>query len=320
MGLGILRYSQNTVVCMIDPTHAGEDSRFLTGIDRDCPIVATTDDAAQLGANVLVLGIAPPGGLIPAEWSPALDRAIELGMSLVNGLHDRLAPRYPQLPDGQFVWDVRCEPEGLGVGKAEARHLANRRVLMIGTDMSVGKMTAGLEMAKSARERGIETAFVATGQIGIVISGAGVALDAVRLDFASGAIEREVCQYPSSELTIIEGQGSLIHPSSSANLPLLRGSCPTHMVLCHRAGMTHLPRHPWVAVPPLTKISKLYEDLAAACGVFPQAKVAAIALNTGHLSPMEAQKAVESAHQETGLPVCDPVRSGGQVLVDAVMA
>lgn len=320
LGLGVLRYSQNPIVCLVDSTRTGFDARTITGVPRDCPIVASVEEASSLGAEVLVLGIAPPGGLIPSDWWPALDRAVGLGLSLVNGLHDKLAPRYPKLSDGQFVWDVRTEPQGLGVGSGAARLMGNKRVLMIGTDMSVGKMTAGLELAKSAREQGVNCAFVATGQTGIIIAGSGIPLDAIRLDYATGAVEREVCKYSSSDLIVIEGQGSLIHPGSSANLPLLRGSCPTHLVLCHRAGMDRLPRLEWILVPRLLELAKLYEDLSEACGIFPRAKVVAVALNTGHLNDDQAAEAVTSVADETGLPVCDPVRSGATELLKAVLA
>lgn len=68
MGSGVLRYSPNPVTCIIDSTKAGTDHRSVTGIDRPCPTVATIAQAAALGAQVLVLGIAPPGGLIPPTW------------------------------------------------------------------------------------------------------------------------------------------------------------------------------------------------------------------------------------------------------------
>jgi uncharacterized NAD-dependent epimerase/dehydratase family protein len=314
MGLGVLRYSPNPVVAIIDPFHAGEDSRELTGIAREVPIVGTLAEARTLGAEVLVLGIAPPGGLIPAAWWPVLDEAVALGFSLVNGLHERLSPRYPSLANGQWVWDVRIEPEGLAPATGQARALNNRRALFIGTDMSVGKMTAGLETYKSAYERGIDAAFVATGQIGIIVTGAGVPLDAVRLDYAVGAIEREVLRVADSPLVIVEGQGSLIHPGSSANLPLIRGSMPTHLVLCHRPGMSHLPRHPWVTVPDLRRFAGLYEDLAEACGTYVRPKTVALALNG------EAREAVEAAKHETGWPATDPVRFGAEPILNALLA
>jgi uncharacterized NAD-dependent epimerase/dehydratase family protein len=48
--------------------------------------------------------------------------------------------------------------------------------------------------------------------------------------------------------------------------------------------------------------------------------VAAIALNTAHLSEAEAQRAIQQAAEETGLPCTDPVRYGAHSLVDAVFA
>lgn len=320
MGYGVLRHSPNPVACVIDAAHAGHDLVGLTGIDRSAPIVGTVDEAAALGAEALVLGIAPPGGLIPEAWYPSLDRAVHLGLSLINGLHDLLGPRYPNLAPRQFVWDIRIEPAGLGVGNGEARHLTNKRLLMVGTDMSVGKMTAGLEIQKEALARGVRAAFVATGQIGITICGRGVPLDAVRVDYASGAIEREVLAVGDAELIVVEGQGSILHPGSTATLPLMRGSCPTHLVLCHRAGMDTLHRVKWVAVPPLRQLTGLLEDLASACGTFPRPRTVGIALITAGLEPEAAEHAIQDLESETGLPVCDPVRHGAAKLVDSLLA
>src|SRR5690349_12592484 len=95
MGYGVLRYSLNPIAAVIDSRKVGEDIVQVTGIDRRCPIVATVDEAKALGAEAVILGIANPGGIIPPEWYPALDRSVELGLSLVNGLHERLSLRYP---------------------------------------------------------------------------------------------------------------------------------------------------------------------------------------------------------------------------------
>lgn len=319
LGLGLLRYSQNPIVAMIDSENAGADSRPITGIDRVCPIVRTVTEAADLGAEVLVLGIAPPGGLVPQTWWPALDEAVFCGMSLVNGLHDKLAPRYPALKPPQYVWDVRTEPPGIGVGTAAARLLTNRRVLMVGTDMSVGKMTAALELTSVATARGLRAKFIATGQTGMIISGSGAPLDAIRLDYASGAIESAVLEHREAEIVFVEGQGSLLHPGSSATLPLMRGSCPTHLVLCHRAGMTHLAKVPWVRIPDLSDVARLFEDVSSALGTFPAAKVVGVALNTGHLPESVALDAVQETMKLTGLPTCDPVRQGASELLDAIL-
>lgn len=319
MGIGILRYSPNPVVCVIDSATAGRDAAEVTGVPRPCPIVSSVEEATALGAKVLVLGIAPPGGLIPPHWYPVMDAAWASGLSLVNGLHDLLGPRYAgRAKPGQWVWDIRIEPTGLGVGGGLAAGLINKRVLMIGTDMAVGKMTAGLEIYRGAREHGVKAEFIATGQIGITITGSGVPLDAVRIDFASGAIEAEVMRVPNAELVIIEGQGALIHPGSSANLPLLRGSCPTHLVLCARAGQTHLARLPHLAIPPLGDYIRMYEDLAEACGTFPRPHTAAVCLNTFGLNDEDASAGAEALESEVGLPVVDPVRHGTERILEVL--
>ena len=320
MGAGVLRYSPNPVAAVVDTVTAGGDVRRLMGSPRDCPIVSTMREARDLGAEVLVLGLAPPGGLIPPEWMAEIDAAVGMGMSVVNGLHDRLAPRYPTLARGQWIWDVRIEPVGLGVGTGAAAKLSNVRLLMAGTDMAIGKMTAGLEIVKSALDAGIRAEFVATGQIGIVIMGTGVPLDAVRVDYATGAIERETMRHRDAELIVVEGQGSLIHPGSTSSLPLVRGSCANRLVLCHKAGMTHLQKVPEVAVPPLRELIALWEAMGSACGTFPIPRCAGVALNTWGLDEDAASRAIAAIEDETGLTCSDPVREGGEKLMRAVMA
>jgi uncharacterized NAD-dependent epimerase/dehydratase family protein len=322
MGHGVIRYSPNPIVCVVDSQTAGGDMATVAGMPKPVPIVADVDAARALGAEVLILGIAPRGGLIPDPWLVAIDRAVSLGMSVLNGLHSFLEPRYPALSSDQWVWDVRREPTGLSPANGLASRLAARRVLMIGTDMSVGKMTAGLEIYRTARERGVRTEFVATGQIGITVTGRGIPLDAIRLDFAAGAVEREVVQAAQdADLVIVEGQGSLDHPASSANLPLLRGAMPTHLVLCHRADQTTLYMNEEIPIPPLDRLIRLYEDLGEGCGNFPRPKTVAVALNTFHVAEDEAaQEACEALERELGLPCVDPVRHGPSRLVDAILA
>lgn len=312
MGHGLLRYSPQALVAVIDPTFAGRNAQEVTGIPRSVPIVATVEESLALGADVMVLGIAPPGGLIPESWRVDLDRAVELGLSLANGLHEQLEPAYrTRLRPGQFVWDIRVEPEGLVPGTGAARHLSNKRVLFVGTDMAIGKMTAGLEMYAELKRRGVTTDFIATGQIGITIMGSGVPLDAIRVDFAAGAIEREVMRAAHCEVVLIEGQGSLIHPASAAPLPLLRGSMPTHFVLCHRAGQRTLARIPEIALPPLTELMRLWEALASVAGTFTTPTFLGVALNTFHVaSDEDARAACAEIEAETGLPTVDPVRHG----------
>jgi len=320
MGFGILRYSPNPVACVIDSHQAGRDAADVTSIPRSAPIVATVKEAIDKGAKALVLGIAPQGGLIPEGWYPVIDEAVAGGLSIINGLHDLLEPRYPNLREGQYIWDIRVEPKGIGVAQGASAKLKNKRVLMIGTDMAIGKMTAGLELYRVLRERGCKAEFVATGQIGITITGRGVPLDAVRVDYACGAMERVVVDASKdADFVIVEGQGSLVHPGSTATLPLLRGTMPTHLILCHRAGQTHLLKQPEIAIPPIGELIRLYEDLASVGGTYPKPKTLGIAVDTSHLDEIEAIRAMAKIERETGFMTVDPVRYGPDRLANTLV-
>ena len=103
-------------------------------------------------------------------------------------------------------------------------------------------------------------------------------------------------------------------------LPLLRGSCPTHLILCCRAGQESIAREAWVKIPPLVEVAALYEVLASAGGALPEARVAGISLITAHLGDTAARKAIDDAQAETGLPVADVVRYGCEPLLDAILS
>ena len=330
MGLGILRYGQTPTCVIVDslgtptPSSApvpspGTPTPPSAPIPSNIPVVASLKEAMAYNPTVFVLGIAPPGGKVPDEWWPVIDEAVALGLKVVNGLHDRIAPRYPNLPPGQWIWDVREEPPGLTTATGAARLLSCKRILTIGTDMSIGKMTAGLELDLALRRAGVKSVFAATGQTGMVICGRGVPLDAVRLDFAPGAIEREVCDLGGdADVVVVEGQGSLLNPASSATLPLIRGSMPTHFLLCHRAGMTELPRYPWIKVPPLMDVVKLYQDLAETCGCFQRPSLLGVCLDTRELAEQAARVELDKVSNELQVPCADPVRFGVSELVAGI--
>jgi uncharacterized NAD-dependent epimerase/dehydratase family protein len=324
MGYGLLRYGASPVVAVVDKATAGQRLSALTGIPGDIQIVSSVQEALCFGPDVLVPAIAPSGGVMPAEWRGELIDALTAGLSLVNGLHAPFG-RDPELarlvtPPDQFIWDIRQEPKGLPIGSGRAREVPARRVLFVGTDMDIGKMTAALELTRALQAHGKKAKFLATGQIGIAISGEGIPLDAIRIDFASGAVEQMVVQNgDDNEFLMIEGQGSLLNPASTATLPLMRGSMPTEMILVHRAGQKHIDRTPWVPIPPLADVVKFYEAVAAAAGAFPATKVVGIALNTRDLDDAGAESAVQRLREETGLPVTDVVRYGSEELVEALV-
>lgn len=321
-GLAILRYSEAQIVAVIDRESAGKSLPLLTGIPRDVPVVASVAAALPYKPDVLAIGIAPSGGVLPDEWWQEVKQAVASGLSVVNGLHTPMAiPELnSQLREGQWIWDVRREPANLPIASAQARSLSCLRVLTVGTDMAIGKMSTSLELNKAGQRRGLRCKFLATGQAGLMIAGDGVPLDAVRVDFAAGAVEQMVMRFGNDyDIMHIEGQGSLLHPGSTATLPLLRGSQPTQLVLVHRAGQTHIRNHPHVLIPPLPEVIHLYETVASAAGAFASVRVVAIALNTAHLDTPSARLAIEQTQEETELPCTDVVRFGAEALLDEVV-
>ncbi len=321
-GLALLRYSPSEIVAVIDHEFAGKSLIELTGINRDVPIVSSVKEALIYRPNLLAIGIAPSGGGLPAEWREDIREALNSGVSILNGLHTPLAEdsEFKELViPPQHIWDLRQEPPGLSIASAQARHLSCRRVLTVGTDMSIGKMSTSLELHFASLRKGLKSEFVGTGQTGIMIVGDGLPLDAVRVDFAAGAVEKQVLQQgKDADIVHVEGQGSLLHPGSTATLPLIRGSQPTHLILAHRWQQTHIFNCPDVAIPPLPEVIRLYEQVAKVAGGNAEVKVAGIALNTANFSDAEAKAAIQQVSEETSLVCTDAVRFGGEVLLEAI--
>ncbi|CEJ47029.1 DUF1611 domain-containing protein [Umezakia ovalisporum] len=322
-GLALLRYSESSIVALIDRESPGKSLSELTGIQRDVPIVASLTAALEYQPQVLVIGIAPKGGALPDDYWQDIKNALQAGMSLVNGLHTPLA-NIPELnallkPE-QLIWDVRKEPPHLGVASGLAHTLPCLRVLTVGTDMAIGKMSTSLELHRESKRRGWRSKFLATGQTGVMLEGDGIPLDAVRVDFAAGAVEQMVMGYGKNyDILHIEGQGSLLHPGSTATLPLIRGSQPTHLILAHRAGQVQVRNHSHVVIPSLPTVIQLYESVASAGGAFGHVPVVGIALNTAHLDEFTALEAIAQTTAETNLPCNDPVRFGAGILLDAII-
>lgn len=332
-GLAMLRHRPGPIAAVIDPDHAGKSLREITGIDRDVPVVADLAAALVFSPMVAVVGLAPSGGRLPSPVRSDALAALQAGLHLASGLHTRLGDD-PELRSAcwadRWIWDLRCEPPSLQVAQARAAALACHRVLAVGTDMAVGKMSACLELLEAARRQTLPCRFVGTGQAGLLIGGSGVALDAVRVDYAAGAVEAAVIEagksMPANGVVLVEGQGSLCHPASTATLPLLRGSQPTALLLVHRAGQRLLECRSSgaldVPLPPLPDLVAITEGLASLArpsgSLAP--RVRAVALNTAKLEDLEAKQAVEAISNALNLPCTDPVRWGADPLLAALVS
>jgi uncharacterized NAD-dependent epimerase/dehydratase family protein len=314
----IIRYKGEEVVALLDGTQVGKTSGDLLGVGQ-VRVVGKLDDAPE--ANTLLLGIAPPGGKIPLPWRAIiLDAISRRKMNVVSGLHDFLNddPEFSKAAKeaGVTLQDVRKNTE-----KTIARRQGLRpdclRVHAVGHDCSIGKMVVSVEVTNGLKKRGLDAKFIATGQTGIMVEGDGLPIDCIVADFVSGAAEKLVLQNQHHDILLVEGQGSLVHPSYSAvTLGLLHGCAPQALILCYEVGRDRVTGVESVKIPPLAEIKRIFEVMS---NIHQPCKIIGIGINSRRISKEEAAKERERIKAEFGLPACDVFRDGPDELVDAVI-
>jgi uncharacterized NAD-dependent epimerase/dehydratase family protein len=277
----------------------------------------TLEQAAAAGARTLIIGVANRGGKISAAWQETMIRALELGMDIAAGLHQKVAdlPAVREVArlEGRQLFDVRHPARSFEVGTGERR--PGKRLLTVGTDCSVGKMYTSLALEQEMRARGMNADFRATGQTGILIAGDGVSVDAVVADFIAGATEWLCPANDPDHWDLVEGQGSLFHASfAGVSHGLLHGACPDVMVMCHEPGRAHMRGLPHYPLPDIGACIELNERCARL--VNPDARVIGLACNTSALDAAAADRVLAELADRHGMPCVDPVRTGVAPIVD----
>jgi uncharacterized NAD-dependent epimerase/dehydratase family protein len=316
--VGLLRYCPQEAVAVIDSTHAGRTARDVLGFGPAVPIVTTLAEAAAHGPDALLVGVSPVGGALPEGWRAILLDACARGLDIVSGLHAALA-RDAEIAaaaarSGAQIWDLRAPAVDETIARGTWRMRRAGVVLTVGTDARCGKMTAGIELHRGLQAAGLRSAFVATGQTGILVCKRGVPADAIKSDFLAGAIEREVDRAASdADVVVVEGQGSILHQGFSAvSMGILHGAAPDAMVLCHQ--VTRARNTYGDTIDDLPRAIRLHEAALS----FRVGRLAAIALLTHDLSERDARASVEAAHRATGLPATDVIRFGVEPIVEGV--
>ncbi|WP_440770045.1 DUF1611 domain-containing protein [Natronorubrum sp. DTA28] len=321
--LGVLRYSDDEVVAVLDRDNAGKRvSDFVPDV-QDAPIREGMADLAADDVDALLIGIAPIGGGFEESWREDVRTALEYGCDVVSGLH------YFLEEDEEFaalaaendceLWDVRKPPEDLTVSQGIADQVDAEVILTVGTDCSVGKMTVSMELARDAREAGYDAEVIPTGQTGIMIEGWGNPIDRVVSDFTAGAVEEMILEKGDEhDYLFVEGQGSIVHPAYSAvTCGILHGAMADKLVLCHDAGREVIHGYESFALPELSAYVDLYEDLATSVA---DSEVVAGALNTSNIDDdAAAREAVDEYASDLGMPASDVIRFGSDALLEELI-
>jgi len=275
------------------------------------------DEAIDLGAKTLVIGVVNSGGFLPDSWTDAICVALAKGLDVASGLHGRLQD-FPAINAaaekyGRQLHNIRLSEQNFTTGKGIKR--AGKRILTVGTDCSCGKKYTALAIERAMRARGLNADFRATGQTGVLIAERGVAIDAVIADFISGAAEWISPANDADHWDVIEGQGSLFHASyAGVSLGLMHGAQPDLLVLCHEPTRTHMRGLPHYPIPDLTDCIAL--NLANAKLTNPDVRMLGVSVNTSALTEDEAERYLAETSSRLSLPCLDVIRGSADGFLD----
>ena len=274
-------------------------------------------ESVSMGAKTLVIGVANRGGIISDKWKDVLKEAIISGLDIASGLHNLLRDESELVNLAKIhntnLIDVRVPTVEYPIANGIKR--SGKRCLAVGTDCSIGKMYTAIALEKEMKNKGLKATFRATGQTGILITGDGVPLDAVIADFMAGSIEHLTPDNDEDHWDIIEGQGSLYHPSySGVTMALVHGGQPDALILCHEPTRSHMRGLPGYSLPTLRELNDTAIKLAKV--VNKNVKVIGISVNTSNMGNEKALEYLKQVEEEMKLPTVDPVLTGTSRLVE----
>ena len=323
---GLARHSEiYKVLSVIDSEKAGLDAGAVLGEPPNAiPVCRDLADAlARAGTTpeYFIFGMAPASGMLSRRDREVLLEAIDLGMNIVNGLHEFLSddPEFVAASAARNVklLDVRKPPAkgGLRTFSGRIAEVTCLRIAVLGTDCSVGKRTTATILTRALNDRGIKAVMIGTGQTGL-IQGAryGVCLDAVPSQFCAGELEATIIEAFEAErpdVIIVEGQGALSHPAYPTSALILRGCCPGGVVLQHAPGRAHRADFEHMPMPePAAEIHLIQ--------TFSDTKVIGLTINHENMTEADVGAAIARYQDELGIPVTDPLTRPPEILVEMV--
>ena len=328
----LLRYRPESLSFLIDSTHSKPTPNIFS-INSIVPVI--TDVKQGLGKiDTIIICLMLPEGKVPQSWIDHITTALKNGIDIINPLHvdfGKLKEVASVLGGTSInssealtkfndckgeIHNIRIPPDDIELFSLKVLKTHAKRVLTVGSDCNIGKMLTSLELNAAAKKRGINSDFIATGQIGMLIKGEGIAIDRVISDFVPGSVEKLILKEKNRDLVFVEGQGSIFQPIYSAvTMGLIHGTAPDAMILCHVPSRKKL-RYTDIDMPSYSNMIKMYEDIA---GIVNKSKIVGISLNCHDMSDEEALKIIKQTEKETGLPATDPVKFGVDKLIENLL-
>lgn len=274
------------------------------------PIYTNTDIDALNPQHKIVIGMAPVGGSMSEVDAAIINTLLERGFTILNTLHTQIGHGEDQ------VIDYRKNHVENTVARGEIHH-TGKRILFVGTDFSIGKMTATVSLCNAMKSQGYDADWIATGQTGKLLKyGQGLVLDTMVIDFMPGNLEAFINEH-TSEFLLVEGQGSIFHPSySPTSFGLLHASRPDYLIVCDNPSMEY--GHLGNKLPTIEDAIGFYEHLGEALGI--PCKVIGVALNTHGMDELSYTKLKSSLEETLHLPCCDIVKENPMKLLINILS
>ncbi|MCH7763466.1 MAG: DUF1611 domain-containing protein [Candidatus Marinimicrobia bacterium] len=312
----LLRYRPEDVVAIIDPKKAKKTANSVLGYGGDVPVVSSFKETLHFHPDSLVIGNAPQGGIINDVYRHEIGEAIQAKCDIYSGMHVFLNDddefKQSAEKNGVSLYDLRRPPKPPHFPKGS---WVNRKVpvlLIVGTDCDTGKMTTAWEITHRLKEIGKKVAFLATGQTGILLGGAGVPVDAVVSDFMAGEVEYHINLISDGmDVVIVEGQGAISNYAySGVTLGLIHGAMPDFLIMTHDPGRElDVLDYP---MPDIQKMLDLHLDLLAP---FKESIFLGFNLLTYKLDEEPAIEMIEQFSEKYNLPATDLIRFGNRELI-----
>ncbi len=314
---GLLRHSEKyNIVGIIDSEFVGKKpDEIIPGAQR-VNIYPDLDSALEENeAEKLIVGVATVGGYLPENFKEHIKDAIKNGLDIISGLHHFLSEdeEFVELAEeyGIDLYDIRKSPplDELHYFSDRKKDIEALTIPFLGTDSSVGKRTALLEVYEAMKDRDLDVEWIATGQTGLLQgSEYGIPLDSIKGDYMVGELENQIWRAwkeKKPDYILIEGQGSISHPAYvCGSRAVLAASQPDAVILQHAPKRKYRHYQSENIQWPMPSV----EDEIHLIRSFSGADVIAITINPEEMSEEEKKEYILKYEQRFNVPSADALQ------------